>query len=248
MRGRAGGPRGSLSGFPEPEVGPIRHCGWSARYRALAGGLAYPQRAGARLEEASRTEALFTGVRGREILRSPYAGCRIAPLASHPTVGPRLLGSSRSTTTLRTCASLCARAHARHPSGRRHGGGGSRSSWGRSDRGSPVVQDSMRTEVGLSRRLVHWVLRAVDSSFVSFKGIQGAFAELWISRAGSVEELGILQRPGQGRVERSRGLEDPNLALSSPTDVQPAPTSPKLGYGVFSEVGLPVYGVLRTSL
>jgi hypothetical protein len=40
------------------------------------------------------------------------------------------------------------------------------------------------------------------------------------------------------------GFEDPNVALSAPTGMQPAPTSPKLGVGVSSEVGLPVYGVL----
>src|ERR687890_2690923 len=37
---------------------------------------------------------VFTHLRGRGILRSWYAGCRIAPLAGHPKVGLRLLGSS----------------------------------------------------------------------------------------------------------------------------------------------------------
>jgi hypothetical protein len=50
--------------------------------------------------EPSRAEALFTGVRRREILRSSDAGCRIAPLASHPIVGLILLGSARSTTIM----------------------------------------------------------------------------------------------------------------------------------------------------
>jgi hypothetical protein len=39
---------------------------------------------------------------------------------------------------------------------------------------------------------------------------------------------GILQRPGQGCVERLRGLEEPDLPLSVPTGVQLAPASPKL--------------------
>jgi hypothetical protein len=37
--------------------------------------------------------------------------------------------------------------------------------------------------------------------------------------SGSAEEPGILRRPGQGRVEPPRGLEDPNLPLWTPTDV-----------------------------
>jgi membrane protein len=57
-----------------------------------------------------------------------------------------------------------------------------------------------------------------------------------MSGAGSAEEPGILQRHGQGCVERLRGLEDPNLPLSAPTGVQLAPTSPKLVEGRFSEV------------
>ena len=35
---------------------------------------------------------------------------------------------------------------------------------------------------------------------------------------GSAEELGIPQRHAQGCVESARGLEDPNLPLSVPTD------------------------------
>jgi hypothetical protein len=38
--------------------------------------------------------------------------------------------------------------------------------------------------------------------------------------SGSAEELGILQRNGQGCVGPLRGLEDPNIPLSAPTDVQ----------------------------
>jgi hypothetical protein len=34
--------------------------------------------------------------------------------------------------------------------------------------------------------------------------------------SGSVGESGAIQRSGQGCVERSRGLEDPNLSLSAP--------------------------------
>jgi hypothetical protein len=33
---------------------------------------------------------------------------------------------------------------------------------------------------------------AVDGSFVSYKGIQGGFEELWISETGSAEEPAIL--------------------------------------------------------
>ena len=44
-----------------------------------------------------------------------------------------------------------------------------------------------------------------------------------------------------------RGLEDPNLPLSTPSGVQLAPTSPKLVEGVFYEVGLPVIGLLQSS-
>jgi hypothetical protein len=56
------------------------------------------------------------------------------------------------------------------------------------------------------------------------------------SDSGSAEEPGILQWHGQGCVERSGGLEDPNLPLSAPAGVQRAPTSPKLVDGKFSEV------------
>jgi hypothetical protein len=41
-----------------------------------------------------------------------------------------------------------------------------------------------------------------------------------MSGTGSAEEPGILQRPGQGRVETLRGLEDPNIPLSDLTGVQ----------------------------
>jgi hypothetical protein len=47
------------------------------------------------------------------------------------------------------------------------------------------------------------VLRAVDDSFISYKGIQGAFEELWMSGAGSAEEPGILKREDQGCVDAS---------------------------------------------
>jgi hypothetical protein len=49
-----------------------------------------------------------------------------------------------------------------------------------------------------------------------------------MSGAGLVEEVGILQRHDQGCVERSGGLEDPDLPLAAPSRVQLAPTSPKL--------------------
>ena len=60
----------------------------------------------------------------------------------------------------------------------------------------------------------------VEGSFVSYKGIQGGFEELWKSGAGSADELGILQRHGQGCVDPSRGPEDPTLPLSVPSGVQ----------------------------
>jgi hypothetical protein len=41
-----------------------------------------------------------------------------------------------------------------------------------------------------------------------------------MSGAGSAEEPGIVQRPDQGCVERSRRLGDPNLPRSVPTGVQ----------------------------
>ena len=34
--------------------------------------------------------------------------------------------------------------------------------------------------------------------FVSYKGIEGGFEELWTSGVGSAEELGIVQRHAQG--------------------------------------------------
>jgi hypothetical protein len=57
---------------------------------------------------------------------------------------------------------------------------------------------------------------------------------------------GVLQRSGQGFVEPSRGLDDPNLSLSALTGVQLAPTSPKLVEGEMCEL-LRLYGVLRSS-
>jgi hypothetical protein len=60
----------------------------------------------------------------------------------------------------------------------------------------------------------------VEGSFVSYKGIQGGFEQLWKSEAGSAEEPGTIAWYCQGCVEPSRGLEDPNLPLSAPTGVQ----------------------------
>jgi hypothetical protein len=45
---------------------------------------------------------------------------------------------------------------------------------------------------------------AVDGSFVSYKGIEGALEELWMSGSGSAEESGLLQRHAQGHVEALR--------------------------------------------
>jgi hypothetical protein len=57
-----------------------------------------------------------------------------------------------------------------------------------------------------------------------------------MSGAESAEEPGIVQRHRQGCVERLRGLEGPNLPLSTPTGMQLAPTSPECVEGKFSEV------------
>jgi len=62
---------------------------------------------------------------------------------------------------------------------------------------------------------------------------------------GSAEEPGLLQRHGQGYVESSRGLEDPNLPLWAPTAVQLAPTSQMLGEDELREFRH--YGILRCS-
>ena len=60
-----------------------------------------------------------------------------------------------------------------------------------------------------------------------------------MSGAGSAEEPGILQRHAQGCVERSGGLEDPNLPLWAPAGVQFAPTSPMLVEGESCELRRP---------
>jgi len=65
--------------------------------------------------------------------------------------------------------------------------------------------------------------------------------------AGSAEEPEVVCRHGQGCVEPLQGFEVPNVPLSAPTGVRLAPTSPMLVEGAYCEVGLPVYGVLRSS-
>jgi hypothetical protein len=65
-----------------------------------------------------------------------------------------------------------------------------------------------------------------------------------MSGAGSAEEPGILKHHAQGCVDPSRGLGDPILPLSAPTDGQLAPTSPKLVEGTFCEL-LHLDGALR---
>ena len=87
---------------------------------------------------------------------------------------------------------------------------------------------------------------AVKCSFVSYKGIQGGFEELWTSGTGSVEELGDHRWYCQGCVEGSGGLDDPKLSLSAPNGVQLAPTSPKLAESSFLE--LRHNGVLGSSV
>jgi hypothetical protein len=62
---------------------------------------------------------------------------------------------------------------------------------------------------------------AFESSFISYKGIQGAFEHAMESVAeGSAEAPAILQRHAQGCVERSGGLREPKLPLSVPTGVR----------------------------
>ena len=100
----------------------------------------------------------------------------------------------------------------------------------------------MRIEAGLSRCLTCQVPWVVEDSFVSYKGIQGAFEELCYVCEGSAEELGIVWRHHQGCVGPSRGLEGRSLPLSIPTGVRLAPTSTKLVKGAFCERRL--YGVL----
>jgi hypothetical protein len=63
-------------------------------------------------------DGAFCELRLNGVLRSWYAGCRIAPLAGHPMVGLRLLGSSRSTTLYVARAHRDAPVHMRvSPSG-----------------------------------------------------------------------------------------------------------------------------------
>jgi hypothetical protein len=92
----------------------------------------------------------------------------------------------------------------------------------------------MSIEGGLSRCLTCLALWVFEGSFVGYEGIQGAFEELWISGAGSVEEPGILRRQVQGCVEPSGGFEVPNPPLSALTGVQLAPIKPKLVNGDFA--------------
>jgi hypothetical protein len=66
--------------------------------------------------------------------------------------------------------------------------------------------------------------------------MEGAFEEPWISGRDRQRNEGILQRRSQGCVEPARGLEESNLALSDPTGVQLAPTSPKFAAAGFSKV------------
>ena len=66
----------------------------------------------------------------------------------------------------------------------------------------------------LSHLLGPWV---INSSFVSYKGIQGRFEKLWMSGAGSAEELETLRLSRQGCVEVPLASTDPCLPLSNPT-------------------------------
>jgi hypothetical protein len=57
----------------------------------------------------------------------------------------------------------------------------------------------------------------VESLPLGYKDVLWGFEELWMSGAGSAEELEVLQRHAQGCVEPARGFEDPKLPLSVPT-------------------------------
>jgi hypothetical protein len=63
----------------------------------------------------------------------------------------------------------------------------------------------MCAKAGLSRRLVRYILWAVEGLSLGYKGIQGGFEELWKVWEGSAWEWGILERHVQGRVEPSGG-------------------------------------------
>jgi hypothetical protein len=75
----------------------------------------------------------------------------------------------------------------------------------------------MCKEAALSRCFTYQAPWVVEGLFVSYKGNQGGFEELWISGTGLVEEPAILQRHAQGCVEPLRGLEGSNVTLSAPT-------------------------------
>ena len=90
-------------------------------------------------------------------------------------------------------------------------------------KGSPILPTSQR---GVGKR---W--RTLLRCSKGFSATPGP-------RAGSAEEPAILQRHGQECGEASRGIEDPNLPLSTPTGAQLALTSPKLVEGRFSELRL----------
>src|SRR5215203_6717860 len=60
----------------------------------------------------------------------------------------------------------------------------------------------------------------VEGSLVSYKGIQGAFQELWRSGAGPAEELETLRLSRQGCVEVPLASTEPCLPLSNPTSAR----------------------------
>jgi hypothetical protein len=79
----------------------------------------------------------------------------------------------------------------------------------------------MRKEADLSRLPYLLGAWAVDGSFVGYKGIEGGFEELWKAGAGIGRGIGGSSAACSGACRALWGLEDPELPLSSPTDVQP---------------------------
>jgi hypothetical protein len=103
-----------------------------------------------------------------------------------------------------------------------------RSSWGRSSIRDPAVLTRICVQADLNRCPRCKVPWAVESPLLGCNDLLGGFEELWISGAGSAEELGIHWRHTQGCVGRSGGLRDPKLPLSLPTGVQLVPTFRKI--------------------
>src|SRR5687767_10922584 len=105
----------------------------------------------------------------------------------------------------------------------------------------------MCVQPDLNRCRMCKVLWAVEGRPSATKAFKVALQSTRASWLGSGEELGNLCVGCQGCVERSGGLELPNLPLSILSGVQLAPTSPKLVEGEFCEL-FRLDGLLRGSL